>query len=84
LQKVYLLSVLGRNAERGEIICVSVDEISEIDVPVKLNLADHEIRVNPGDIIIGDADGVVCLPKSLADRVLEMVPGLISGPSFPS
>ena len=48
-------------------------------MPVKLNLADHEIWVNPGDIIVGDADGVVCLPQSLADRVLEMVPGLVSG-----
>jgi len=53
--------------------------VSEIDVPVRLNGVEQEIWVRPGDIIIGDADGVVCLPRSLAARMVEMVPQLVSG-----
>ena len=56
--------------------------ISEIDCPVRLNLAEHEIWIRSGDIIIGDADGVVCLPKSLAPEVLALLPGLVSGSMF--
>jgi hypothetical protein len=52
---------------------------SEIDCPVRLNLADHEIWIRSGDIIVGDADGVVCLPKSLAQTVLGLLPELVSG-----
>jgi hypothetical protein len=40
---------------------------------------DREIWVQPGDIIIGDADGVVCLPHSLADRVITLLPALVAG-----
>jgi len=40
---------------------------------------DQDIWVRPGDIIIGDADGIACLPRSLAVRVIEMVPKLVSG-----
>lgn len=29
--------------------------------------------VNPGDYIIGDVNGVVCLPAYLAERVLPMI-----------
>jgi regulator of RNase E activity RraA len=52
---------------------------SEIDVPVRLNGVDQEIWVRPGDIIIGDADGVVCLPQSLAARVVGIAAQLVSG-----
>ncbi len=31
-----------------------------------------EVRINPGDIILGDADGVVVIPKSLENKVLEL------------
>lgn len=56
---------------------------SEIDVPVQLGYVDHELWITPGDIIIGDADGVVCLPRALASRVAEMVPRLVSGADLP-
>jgi len=52
---------------------------SAIDVPVRLSSVDQDIWVRPGDIIIGDADGIACLPRSLAARVIEMVPKLVSG-----
>jgi regulator of RNase E activity RraA len=46
---------------------------------VRLNCADYEIWIHPGDIIIGDADGVVCLPRSLVSDVLKLLPQLVSG-----
>ena len=56
-------------------------DFSAIDVPVRLSSVDQDIWVRPGDVIIGDADGIVCLPRSLAVRVIEMVPKLVSGGS---
>ena len=56
-------------------------DFSEIDVPVRLSSVDQEIWIRPGDIIIGDADGVACVPRSLVTFVLEMVPKLVSGTS---
>jgi regulator of RNase E activity RraA len=51
---------------------------SEIDVPIQVN-SDWEAWIHPGDIIVADADGVVCLPPSLAAKVLEIVPRLVAG-----
>ena len=31
-----------------------------------------EVSINPGDVILGDADGVVVIPKSLENKVLEL------------
>jgi regulator of RNase E activity RraA len=33
--------------------------------------------INPGDFIIADLDGVVCIPASLLGRVLELVPSIV-------
>lgn len=30
------------------------------------------IRIEPGDIVVGDADGVVCVPDDLVQQVLEL------------
>jgi regulator of RNase E activity RraA len=37
----------------------------EADVPI----ACAEVLVMPGDVMVGDGDGVVCLPRHLADAV---------------
>lgn len=39
----------------------------EINVPI----ACGGIQVNPGDIILGDADGVIAIPRMEAKRILE-------------
>jgi regulator of RNase E activity RraA len=50
---------------------------SAIDVPVKLNdPREPDATINPGDIIMADADGIVCIPLDLAEKVAEMIPQL--------
>ncbi len=42
-------------------------EVSAIDVPVRCS----GVLVSPGDMVFGDADGVVVVPKALEDRVMD-------------
>lgn len=42
-------------------------ELDAMNVPVSLG----DIQVRPGDILLGDADGVVVVPQGSADAVLE-------------
>ncbi len=39
----------------------------EINVPISVG----NIAVNPGDIVLGDADGVIIIPRKDADKILE-------------
>jgi len=39
-------------------------------VPVKLQSEDQDMTINPGDYIIADMNGVVVLPKELAEEAL--------------
>lgn len=39
----------------------------DIDVPIGC----AEVAVYPGDIMVGDADGVVCIPRALAKEIAE-------------
>jgi regulator of RNase E activity RraA len=49
------------------------DGPGEINVPVSCG----GVAVHPGDIIIGDRDGIVVVPRADAAEVLELVRGLI-------
>ncbi|KAF7547234.1 hypothetical protein G7Z17_g7873 [Cylindrodendrum hubeiense] len=51
---------------------------SEINVPVQLQSAIQDATVNLNDYIIADQDGVVCLPADLAEKVLELIPGIVA------
>ena len=48
--------------------------LSEINVPVKLQSPIQDATVHPGDYIIADTDGTVCLPVEVAKDVREIVP----------
>lgn len=41
---------------------------------MKLQSEDQEAIVHPGDYLIADLNGVVCLPKGLAETVVNMIP----------
>jgi len=48
-------------------------KIIAIEIPIDI----HGVTVNPGDIIFGDIDGVVCIPRKIAMEVLEKAEHLI-------
>lgn len=49
----------------------------EVNVPVQLNSPHYEAWINPGDYIVGDLNGVVCVPSKLARDVLDAVPKIV-------
>ncbi|KAF5662957.1 dlpA-like protein [Fusarium heterosporum] len=51
-----------------------VARASEINVPVKLQDPTLDVTINPGDIIFGDLNGVVCVPQDLVAKVVELLP----------
>lgn len=53
-------SILGSN---------TFTRASEINVPIQVG---RDMWVNPGDILVGDADGVVSVPPSLIEQVVAL------------
>ncbi|EEU35927.1 uncharacterized protein NECHADRAFT_49670 [Fusarium vanettenii 77-13-4] len=53
-------SILGSN---------TFTRASAVNIPLQFK---GKLWVNPGDILVGDADGVVVVPPSLAERVAEL------------
>ncbi|KAF4994520.1 hypothetical protein FGRMN_5729, partial [Fusarium graminum] len=45
-----------------------------VNVPVKLQDPALDVTINPGDIIFGDLNGVVCVPQNLVAKVVELLP----------
>ncbi|KAK4193263.1 ribonuclease E inhibitor RraA/Dimethylmenaquinone methyltransferase [Podospora australis] len=47
-----------------------------VNVPVKLQSEEQRdyMAISPGDYLIGDLNGVVLLPKNLAERAVELIP----------
>lgn len=39
----------------------------EWDVPIEIG----SVEIEPGDVLVGDVDGVVCVPRDIAEPVLE-------------
>ncbi|KAF2480099.1 ribonuclease E inhibitor RraA/Dimethylmenaquinone methyltransferase [Neohortaea acidophila] len=50
-----------------------VARVSEVNAPVRLNSEEQDAVINPGDILIGDINGVVCLPQGLAEKALDLM-----------
>ena len=49
--------------------------VQAIDVPVEV----AGVRVEPGDLVFGDADGVVVIPRSVEDRVIAAALQKVTG-----
>ena len=49
-------------------------------IQVNVSVAFHDSRVeatiSPGDWIVGDLNGVICVPKSIASQVVKLLPQL--------
>lgn len=48
-------------------------KVTGVNVAVKLHTDEQDMTVNPGDYIIGDLNGVVVLPKDLAEKALPLM-----------
>ena len=50
-------------------------------MPVRLNSDDQEAYINPGDYLIADANGVVCLPAELAEQAIDLIASQVEADS---
>ncbi|KAK4196948.1 ribonuclease E inhibitor RraA/Dimethylmenaquinone methyltransferase [Triangularia verruculosa] len=48
-------------------------KVAAVNVPVKLQTDEQDMTVRPGDYLIGDVNGVVVLPKELAEQVIPLM-----------
>ena len=44
-----------------------------VNIPVEVEADKGPITINPGDYLIGDVNGVVVLPKELAEKALPLM-----------
>ncbi|KKP04641.1 hypothetical protein THAR02_03254 [Trichoderma harzianum] len=51
---------------------------SQINVPVRLNSAGQEAWIRPADILIGDLNGVVCIPREALKSCLDILPDIVN------
>lgn len=47
--------------------------VNKINTPLPLHSADQNATIHPGDYLIGDLNGVVCLPKELAEKAVALM-----------
>jgi regulator of RNase E activity RraA len=47
--------------------------LAEWDVPITIG----DVEVRPGDVLVGDVDGVVCVPRGVREAVLERAEGTV-------
>jgi hypothetical protein len=48
-------------------------KVVDTNVPVKLQTDEQDVTIHPGDYLIGDLNGVVVLPKDLAEKALPLM-----------
>lgn len=48
--------------------------LEDWNVPVTIG----EVEVRPGDVLVGDVDGVACVPRAVAEEVLERAEALVA------
>lgn len=47
--------------------------VGEVNVPLRLQSQEQDAVVWPGDYLVGDLNGVVCLPKGLAVKAVALM-----------
>ncbi|KAK0632605.1 ribonuclease E inhibitor RraA/Dimethylmenaquinone methyltransferase [Immersiella caudata] len=48
-------------------------KVAAVNVPVRLQTDEQDMTIRPGDYIIGDINGVVVLPKELAEAAIPLM-----------
>ncbi|KAK3694526.1 ribonuclease E inhibitor RraA/Dimethylmenaquinone methyltransferase [Podospora appendiculata] len=48
-------------------------KVAAVNVPIKLQTDEQDMTINPGDYLIADINGVVVLPKELAEQALPLM-----------
>ncbi|KAI1263894.1 RraA-like protein [Xylariaceae sp. FL1019] len=48
-------------------------KVADVNVPVKLQTAEQDMEIRPGDYLIADLNGVVVLPVELAEQALLLM-----------
>ena len=48
-------------------------KVAAVNVPVKLQTDEQDMTIRPGDYIIGDINGVVVLPKEIAEAAIPLM-----------
>jgi|SRR6266566_5432552 len=48
-------------------------KVTATNAPVELQTDDQDMTINPGDYLIGDLNGVVMLPKELAEQAIRLM-----------
>jgi len=66
IKRDYDFPVYSRTVSPG----TTLGRIKTIAANVEVAMGD--VIVNPGDMIVGDVDGIVCVPRQQAEAVLEM------------
>jgi 4-hydroxy-4-methyl-2-oxoglutarate aldolase len=60
--------------------CLAYDSLGRIDVDgVDVPIECAGVTVHPGDLVIGDDDGVAIIPRALAEQVVELAEEKVSG-----
>ncbi|PNS19600.1 hypothetical protein CAC42_7444 [Sphaceloma murrayae] len=59
--------------EVGTSAPAEVVRVSETNVPLRLQSSDQDATINPGDILIADLNGVVCIPQQYAGKIVELM-----------
>jgi len=54
-----------------------VVRVSETNCPVRFQDENLDVTINAGDYIIGDLNGIVCLPKALAEKAISLIPSQV-------
>lgn len=64
LEQNFPVFSMGRDAQGS----IARNQVIAFDVPVEIG----EIAVNPGDLVFGDIDGVVVIPKEIEVKAIEI------------
>lgn len=49
----------------------------KINTRVKLNTENQNASINPNDYLVADLNGVVCIPRELAEKVVALIPSQV-------